>query len=395
MISSILQSSRIPKLTIVVLLITLSGCGRRPASGSFSHTAIDPDGIAVVENGPVPRQWNGTLPILQLEELAIVGSAEGPDEQLISNAARYMQISVGPNGQIGYIERQPAELRVYDRDGTFLWRAGRSGEGPGEWRNASCLTYIDTAGWVLTTFPYRIVVFDEEGNLKESRPAQDLPGMRMSLGRILHPSGLMWSWTQDSINNIESYGHVFRGDWRTLTSSKIDSMLHSIMHLEGTDSAYLQSYPYSMDVDPEGRLWLYTDLDYQIDIYETEGEGRWRVRREFDLVPYTQAERRRAETTMMAMISGRTIYSRLNDHRSPIRGMKWVSRNELWVFTSTFIDSPIVQVDVFDAAGVYQRAFAAELALSWAEYQGSTVWQLKENDEGIPLLVRSRYWIDR
>ena len=392
---SLSGSFRILRLSIPVLLIALSGCSRKDASGSFSRTVTDSDGIEVVENGSVPRQWDGTLPRLRLEQLASVGAADGPDEQLISNAGRYIRVSAGPNGQVGYIERQPAELRVYDGDGTFLWRAGRSGEGPGEWRNASYLTYMNGTGWVLTTFPYRVVVFDENGTLKESRPAHDIPGMRMSIGRVLHPSGLMWSWTQDAMNNIESFGHVFRGDWRTLTSTKIDSMLHSTLHIEGTDSAYLQSFPFAMDVDPEGRLWLYASLDYQLDVYEPEGDGRWRVRREFELVPYSQAERREAETTWSAMISGRNIYGRLNENHSPIRGLKWVNRNELWVFTSTYVDSPVVQVDVFDAAGVYQRAFAAELALSWANYQESTVWQLKENDEGIPQLVRSRYWLDK
>ena len=65
------------------------------------------------------------------------------------------------------------------------------------------------------------------------------------------------------------------------------------------------------------------------------------------------------------------------------------------MFTSTYIDSPIVQVDVFDSKGVYQRAFGANETLRYGQFQDDMVWLLNENEEGIPQLNRFRYLFER
>ena len=382
------------RFTLLLLVLLVCSCGQKSSQDSYANTVVDPDGISAIENGPIPQQWDGSLPTLNLETLATVGAEEGPDEQLISSAGFYMQVATGPDGQVGYVERVPTELRVYDSGGNFLWRAGRSGEGPGEWRNASHLEYVTNTGWVLRTYPDRLLIFSETGTMVESRSVRDVPGIRSSYLRSLHPSGVMWSWTLDASNQEISYGHLFRGDWITLDSVEIDTVLNSTLTYEGSDSAYLTLWPRSMSADPDGRLWLNHSFEYQIEVYEVVGNDRWRVRRQHKPVPYTHAKREQTESTPTAGMPGRTIYIRLPKNRPSIQELKWVDNNELWVFTSTYVDSPFVQVDVFDMDGIYIRAFKADESLRWGCFQDDTVWQLKENEEGVPQLIRSRYWVE-
>ncbi len=385
--------SRLIALTSAAL--TICNCGQSGVPGSFVQEVTDPYGILVIENGAVPRHWEGTLQKLILEEIAVIGREEGPDEQLISTAGSYMRVSMGPNGQVGYVERTPTELRIYNGNGNFLWRAGRSGEGPGEWRNASHLQYVTGTGWVLIANPYRLLIFDESGTMVESKSVHEVPGIRSSAHMNLHPSGLFWSWTIDASNEEISYGHIFKGNWITLDSVEIDTVLNSTLTNEGSDSAFLTMMPRSMTVDLKGRMWLNCLIDYQIEIYEVDTNERWRVRREYEYSPYTRAEREQAESTWIAGGGGRNWYSRLHEHRPPIKGLKWIDEDELWVFTSTYIDSPDVQVDVFDSKGVYQRAFRANEALRYGQFQDGMVWLLSENEAGVPQLNRFRYLLEK
>ena len=70
------------------------------------------------------------------------------------------------NGDIVVAERAASELRGYDAAGNFQWRAGRDGEGPGEFRS---LDFVGTTGGdSLVTYDGRLLraqLFDPRGRL--------------------------------------------------------------------------------------------------------------------------------------------------------------------------------------------------------------------------------------
>ena len=65
------------------------------------------------------------------EPLLEIGAVDGPDEYLLDGVVGVARLG---NGDIVVGEWTNGELRRYDRDGAFIWRAGRDGEGPGEHR---------------------------------------------------------------------------------------------------------------------------------------------------------------------------------------------------------------------------------------------------------------------
>lgn len=67
--------------------------------------------------------------------------------------------------------------------------------------------------------------------------------------------------------------------------------------------------------------------------------------------------------------------------------------DELWVFTTVEVDSPLVQVDVFNPKGVFIRAFSADASLRYARISRDTMWRLDETSDGFPKLVRSKFHI--
>lgn len=81
------------------------------------------------------------------------------------------------DGRIALVNQGTEELRMYAPDGTFLFAAGREGDGPGEFRNAFHL--FRTAGdtlWVGDYWPWEFEVFGPTGEwVRGVRPSPTQP----------------------------------------------------------------------------------------------------------------------------------------------------------------------------------------------------------------------------
>jgi hypothetical protein len=60
-----------------------------------------------------------------------IGALDQPEPEAFG---RIQDLAVGPDGRIYVLDQQAAEVRVFDPDGGFLFRFGRRGEGPAEFR---------------------------------------------------------------------------------------------------------------------------------------------------------------------------------------------------------------------------------------------------------------------
>ncbi len=333
--------------------------------------------------------------MVQFEELSRIGNEEGPDEFLISSAFRSTPVGIGPDGQIGYIERRPTELRAYHSDGTFSFSAGGRGEGPGEWRVARTLQFIEDTGWAIIASPYRLVLFDKEGLHLDTKSVRDLPGGPFP--SLLHflPDGRLWYWSQDTIRFEDYFGHLYWGNWRTIEAQEVLTTRLGVIEVRG-DVGYSTRFPFSYDVDVAGKAWINHKLDYEVEVLDPAVQTQWRLKRDYRMFRNPDHNREfREEEWSGDMTSGKKMWGNPPEYFPAIKGIKWVTEDELWIFTSTYIDTPLVQIDVFNPDGEYLRALKADESLRWAQFQGDTVWQLLENEDGIPQFVRSRYWYDK
>ena len=103
---------------------------------------------------------------VESEPLLEIGTITGALEYQFTDVVAAVRLS---NGDIVVAERAASELRSYDAAGNFLWRAGRSGEGPGEFRS---LDFVGTtAGDSLVTYDgalLRVQLFDPQGRVARS-----------------------------------------------------------------------------------------------------------------------------------------------------------------------------------------------------------------------------------
>lgn len=142
-------------------VVGLIGCQQ---SGDLRETLMlggeyDTSGAVIIERRTVPQN----LPVWLIEDTAAVRigrvSGEGVDV-----FGRIAAVAATSKGEIVVAETRPLGILQFDREGQLRFRAGRSGEGPGEFRIMTNL--IVTPGdslMVLAVAPPRAVLFDPHG----------------------------------------------------------------------------------------------------------------------------------------------------------------------------------------------------------------------------------------
>ncbi len=106
--------------------LALGACDSPPES----QTTIRTDSAGIPITTALAPQWgSGEGWTISEEPLLEIGAVDGPGEYLLHGVIGAVRLS---NGDIVLGEWASGELRRYDRNGTFMWRAGEQGEGPGE-----------------------------------------------------------------------------------------------------------------------------------------------------------------------------------------------------------------------------------------------------------------------
>ncbi len=161
----------------LLALFALPACGVALAGEQAGTLHSDSAGVAIATAvepvwGPGEGWTVGEQPLLE------IGKAIGDPAYQLYDVVGAVRLSTG---DIVLGDGGSGELRRYDRDGTFVWRAAGEGEGPGEHRSLSFVGVL--AGDSLVSYDralWRVQIFDADGELvrtirveppwRESRP---------------------------------------------------------------------------------------------------------------------------------------------------------------------------------------------------------------------------------
>ncbi len=159
-------------------LSTLVERSSRVVLGVLLYLACAPGTVGGQEPITV-RSTSGCLTcVLELEQTAVLGSAEGPGiiEDEVTAAIR------DSRGRFYVTGSYATEIKVFDAEGRFLNTIGRSGGGPGEFRGVA--TVHSTAGDTVHVFDetnLRHTVFSPNYGFVRSNPLQIAPNTQVVL----------------------------------------------------------------------------------------------------------------------------------------------------------------------------------------------------------------------
>lgn len=107
-----------------LMLLALAGCG---GEATWSGTVVDSAGIALVHNGETGLWSPGNA--WTVHEVWRIGTAEGDPDYQFGNIAG---VTEGRDGSIYVLDQQGQHVKVFGPDGTYRFRFGGAGGGPGE-----------------------------------------------------------------------------------------------------------------------------------------------------------------------------------------------------------------------------------------------------------------------
>ncbi len=158
-------------------LAVLATCSSAACGGATSQptaTVADSAGVAIVYS--VAPSW-GT------DAEAVLSTS--PRSELTTDPAdpasvlyQVTGVAVLPDGRVAISNRGDGTVRLYDGSGALLWKAGRPGDGPDEFRDLRGLVRRGDELWAFQTLPRPVKVFDLDGKFLRAVSTPEVSGPR-------------------------------------------------------------------------------------------------------------------------------------------------------------------------------------------------------------------------
>lgn len=340
-----------------------------------------------------------------------IGAEDGADALIFS---RIGGLVVDPSGRVFAADLESNEIRVFQADGSFAFRIGRGGQGPGDLSGPCCLALRDegTTLWVRdggngryqrfavgdTSAEYRSVVrfahtdvnrgapltFDSEGNLIDIGA-----GVRDENGRV-----------PIMRYHLDSASRVVRVD--TLPEPTKDSLpVYTVSRKVADGSVTFFVYPSYPPLalhahSPRGEWARAVSSRYSIAWYGADGRVLRTLERQVVGPSLSAAERARADSLLNATAARRNIPRGdipfgVPDRKQPLRDLFFDQEGRLWV--ELYVaegEQPTAHVYSPDGRFLYTAHWPPRTDIASGAAHGDAVYGVQRDSLDVQRIVRIR-----
>ena len=357
------------------------------------------DGRIVVRN-PAVGVWDSTN-AWRLESDLRIGTASGTGANLF---ASIRAIEVDAYGRIYILEGQSAEVRVFTSDGAHLRTFGRRGEGPGEFRFPTGMTWApDGRLWVADPGNARYAVFDTTGAYvafhRSSVAGIMLPwlGGIDTVGRLYDQT---WINGEDAL--VRSRGPISEpNDALPLDTFPLPNYRRKEILLLDARGTLQASMPVPFTpmmlrhIDPRAYVWFGVSDQYRIVQARFTGDTIRIIERAYDPLPVHQEEVDSAlKFTETLLRAGGRLEGAASPSIKP--AYEWFTvddRGFLWVYASVSMDERGRVLDVFDDAGRFLGGAHANFRFDprfRPLIRGADCYMVLRDELDVPYVIRAR-----
>ncbi len=356
---------------ILVLSLLALSCGQK--GDKWQGTVEEVDGVTLVKN-PLEPMYGEDVFIIE-EELAI-GESEGREEYMFSEIP---SIAVDDENRIYAVDSKEAHIKVFDENGSYLRTIGRKGQGPGE---------IGRTNYVSITSQNELMLLDA-GNRRITFFSQDGEFIK----NISSAELFLLQTKIDTDGNIIGFHYVVGGENPRYELKKFDAELN---HLFSVSSSPLPSastdgfnpfFPVlRWDVINGNQIVCGYMKDYELTIYDAEGNLVKRITKEYLRVEVTQED-------VDERLEGEELPPEMKDtmaipkYHSPFNWI--ITDDEGRIFAKTYermASQGGYYYDVFDAEG----KCIASIPLKTRPFllKGGKLYTIEEDSEGYQYIKR-------
>ncbi len=248
--------NRIMRYFILVFMVNLMILNIEVCQAQNSE---EDENVETIENSERGLWSRDDAKQLRIEEIQSIGVYEGDENYIFANIH---DVAITPNGNLYICDWGDQCIKVYDKNGMFIRKFGREGEGPGEFRcNHRIEIDAENRLYIMDIiYNRRISIFDTTGNFINSLqlPSNTMNEMKLKSTEeiIVLNIGFMSDVFSDYIFHFDHKGNI-------LKSYSPRNFLYKY------DFGNAYSTPY-LDMSPEGDLYCSFHYPYLIKVYRNE-----------------------------------------------------------------------------------------------------------------------------
>jgi hypothetical protein len=282
--------ANVARSLFLLLAEAMIGCAGERApeddgAGAWLGAVSDSAGVRIVSN-PTTGIWTDET-TWTLERDLSIGVVDGPQEYQLG---RVVDVDVAED-RIYVLDQQAAEIRVFDRDGSYLLAIGGPGQGPGELSRQA-----PGARAVLTT-PLGDVFVPDQGNGRVNRFT--LSGDFLGSFSIRMEEGLSVAWSTAPTG--EYIAHHSSPTWSGLLRIAPEgAVLDTIIEFEPrAPGIYAEGRREAMEhaalwtVLPDGRVISGVSDRFRIEVRSPDGDLEMVIKRDPEAHRLSEAEKQR------------------------------------------------------------------------------------------------------
>jgi hypothetical protein len=351
---------------ILVLPLAMPACSDEPApvAGGFSVDTVG--GVVHLANSGA-GQWSPGMEWRLGEPVRIGADPMAEEAYAFGDVGG---VTVAADGRIYVADGQAKEVRVFSPTGTFLFRFGRSGEGPGEFNAIDALARTPD-GDIVARDPrlFRVTRFTSDGEYKSDfRIQRPFPQYGGGLGFAIDRAGTVHDRLSitlgiESDDSLAVIRYAPGGIVRDTLIVAVSPRRYVSVVKDGVPQMGM-AVPFtafaSAAVGPDGTIARTRGVRYSFDLLDREGAIARTISRDVQPAAVTAAER---DSTLTAMRESAREYSdggQLEDFEVPatkaaITHLRADTEGNWWVGANYAANRLVApgRFDVFDPDGHY------------------------------------------
>ena len=270
-------------LSFLLIVIFLVSCSKKNGELNYEKKIINNVENVINENRPLYNEF-------KLDTLLITfvdggdDSLDNSEKNLIKNIA---DISIDSKGDVFILDGRESKIHKYDKNGKFITRFGRKGNGPGEFIHCYSMMLKNDTIYIPNKRDGKIIVFDLEGNFVRNISPEN--------SEIPH--------------KLSSFGDNFLGSRRGIVFVDGKGMNENNLKIYDKNLQVLKTVynydefrDYSKPFNPTDDFVSFANTDssifvalnsedkYQVAVYDKKGELQQVIKKKFRKIPMTAQE---------------------------------------------------------------------------------------------------------
>ena len=269
-----MNSRNIWVLFIGLLLVVAVACNQQKAE--WKGIIEEVDGVTVVKNPKEPMYAEN---VFSLEEELSIGDVEGEEEYMFSEIR---SLAISEDERIFVLDSKEAHIKAFDKGGKYIKTIGAPGQGPGELTSPRSIC-ISQNELVVLEGVRRFSVFSLEGEFLRNISTKDtwaLVARMDSAGEIVLTEGVM---------DPEDLHYK---------AKKVDTNMNLLFEIAKTPAPDRRKglnpfMPMAIwQIDKDDNIVFGYPEEYEIQIINSAGKVKKKIKREYDPVEVTEQEKK-------------------------------------------------------------------------------------------------------